>query len=131
MTVFSSLIGQKIVALIMPNNQELHFVTENGRVFAFCTEADCCNFVWFEHLNGVTFLLNGVVQSSEAKNWNELGEDDSGNYLEQGFWTIKTNKGDFDIEVRNAHNGYYGGIVVPMLEYEFNGNMITAITEDI
>lgn len=34
-----------------------------------------------------------------------------GGYEEAGFWRLHTDKGTCTIEVRNAHNGYYGGRV--------------------
>jgi hypothetical protein len=32
--------------------------------------------------------------------------------IQDGFWTIATDRGYIDLEVRNSHNGYYGGSVV-------------------
>jgi hypothetical protein len=58
-------------------------------------------------------LLRGVeVLAVEAKGWTEDREDEEGyEVVQDGFWTIKTDRGYIDIEVRNSHNGYYGGSV--------------------
>jgi hypothetical protein len=58
-------------------------------------------------------LLRGVeVLAVEAKGWDENRSDEDGyEVVQDAFWTIRTNRGYIDIEVRNSHNGYYGGSV--------------------
>jgi hypothetical protein len=51
--------------------------------------------------------------------------------IQDGFWTIATDRGYIDLEVRNSHNGYYGGSVV----YDEESDMskienLQAVTED-
>jgi hypothetical protein len=38
-------------------------------------------------------------------------DEESYEVIEDGFFTIKTDRGYIDLEVRNEHNGYYGGHV--------------------
>jgi len=51
------------------------------------------------------------VLDSEDKGWNDnrANPEDKYDVIQDGFWTIRTDRGYIDIEVRNSHNGYYGG----------------------
>jgi hypothetical protein len=51
-----------------------------------------------------------MVTGVEDKGWSEDREDGY-DVIQDGFWTIKTDRGYLDLEVRNSHNGYYGGSV--------------------
>jgi hypothetical protein len=77
--------------------------------------------VWFNHVNGVDTVLGegnlfdilrgAMVTGVEDKGWSEDREDGY-DVIQDGFWTIATDRGYIDLEVRNSHNGYYGGSVV-------------------
>jgi hypothetical protein len=77
--------------------------------------------VWFNHVNGVETVLGegnlfdilrgAMVTGVEDKGWTEDREDGY-DVIQDGFWTIATDRGYIDLEVRNSHNGYYGGSVV-------------------
>jgi hypothetical protein len=77
--------------------------------------------VWFNHVNGVETVLGegnlfdilrgAMVTGVEDKGWTEDREDGY-DVIQDGFWTITTDRGYIDLEVRNSHNGYYGGSVV-------------------
>jgi hypothetical protein len=77
--------------------------------------------VWFNHVNGVETVLGegnlfdilrgAMVTAVEDKGWTEDREDGY-DVIQDGFWTIATDRGYIDLEVRNSHNGYYGGSVV-------------------
>jgi hypothetical protein len=58
-------------------------------------------------------LLRGVeVLAVESKGWGDDRSDEDGyDVVQDAFWTIRTNRGYIDLEVRNSHNGYYGGSV--------------------
>lgn len=85
------------------------------------TENDCCNSVWFNHITGVNcvgegnvfdLLRGALVVRTEDKGWNDNRDAEDGyEVIQDGFWTIHTDRGYIDIEVRNSHNGYYGGSV--------------------
>lgn len=121
---FKSLIGERINGLFIGNdNWTILFRTINGRYLQFNTENDCCNQVWFNHISGLDcitsaenrlfdLMAGAEVLSVEDKGWERLGSDeDEFNVIDDGFWTITTTRGRIDIEVRNSHNGYYGGNV--------------------
>jgi hypothetical protein len=56
-------------------------------------------------------LRGAMVTAVEDKGWTEDREDGY-DVIQDGFWTIATDRGYIDLEVRNSHNGYYGGSVV-------------------
>jgi hypothetical protein len=79
--------------------------------------------VWFNHVNGVETVLGegnlfdilrgAMVTAVESKGWTDDRTDEDGyDVIQDGFWTIATDRGYIDLEVRNSHNGYYGGSVV-------------------
>ena len=124
MSEFNVLIGKRINGLLIGDDAwALVFRDINGRHYCFRTENDCCNTVWFNHVNGVEtvlgegnlfdFLRGAMVTGVEAKGWTDDRTDEDGyDVIQDGFWTISTDRGYIDLEVRNSHNGYYGGSVV-------------------
>ena len=114
----------------------------NGRHYCFRTENDCCNTVWFNHVNGVATVLGegnlfdilrgAMVTGVEAKGWTDDRTDEDGwDVIQDGFWTIATDRGYIDLEVRNSHNGYYGGSVVYDEESDLGTiEDLQAVTED-
>ena len=120
MSTFCNLVGQRINGIFLGNdNWTLVLRTTEGRWYRYDTSNDCCNSVWVNHMSGVEVagnnnsfdLLRGaLVLSAEDKGWGENRNDDDGyDVIQDGFWTIRTDRGYIDIEVRNSHNGYYGG----------------------
>ena len=121
MSEFNVLVGKRINGLFIGDDDwALVFRDINGRHYCFRTENDCCNTVWFNHVNGVETVLGegnlfdilrgAMVTGVEDKGWTEDREDGY-DVIQDGFWTIKTDRGYIDLEVRNSHNGYYGGSV--------------------
>jgi hypothetical protein len=121
MSVFNVLVGKRINGLFIGDDDwALVFRDINQRHYCFRTENDCCNTVWFNHVNGVETVLGegnlfdvlrgAMVTGVEDKGWTEDREDGY-DVIQDGFWTIKTDRGYIDLEVRNSHNGYYGGSV--------------------
>ncbi|PEO25837.1 DUF7448 domain-containing protein [Bacillus wiedmannii] len=112
---FTLLVGKTIEKVFVGNDKwSLRFVTNDG-VVEWDTENDCCNEVWFEHLDDLDALTGATVFEVEddgSGDWEDISEEDEyGDVLERAFWKIKTNQGVCTIEVRNSHNGYYGGRV--------------------
>jgi len=143
MSEFNVLVGKRINGLFIGYDAwYLVFRDINGRHYCFRTKNDCCNTVWFNHVNGVATVLGdgnlfdilrgAMVTGVEDKGWTDDRADEEGwDVIQDGFWTIATDRGYIDLEVRNSHNGYYGGSV----EYdeEYNPGAIedlTAVTED-
>ena len=123
MSEFNTLLGKRINGIFLGNNKwTLAFRTVEGQYVRYDTQNDCCNSVWFNHISGVNILgdgnsfdlLRGVeVLAVEDKGWSDNRDDEDGyEVVQDGFWTIRTDRGYIDIEVRNSHNGYYGGSVV-------------------
>ena len=121
MSEFDVLVGKRINGLFIGDDDwALVFRDINERYYCFRTENDCCNQVWFNHINGVSTVLGegnlfdvlrgAMVTGVEDKGWTEDREDGY-DVIQDGFWTIATDRGYIDLEVRNSHNGYYGGSV--------------------
>ncbi|WP_017154144.1 DUF7448 domain-containing protein [Bacillus bingmayongensis] len=112
------LVGKTIEKIYIGNGDwSLRFVINDG-VIEWNTEGGCSNNVWFEHLDDIDALLGGTVIEVEGDRWGEwidITTKDAEEALEQAFWKIKTNKGVCTIEVRNSHNGFYGGRIVEKL----------------
>ena len=122
MSCFNVLVGKRINGLFLGNDAWTLVVRDTtGRHYRFDTANDCCNSVWFNHINGVDILGEGnsfdilrgaVVLEVEDKGWGENRDGEAGyDVVQDGFWTLRTDRGYIDIEVRNSHNGYYGGNV--------------------
>jgi hypothetical protein len=122
MSCFNVLVGKRINGLFLGNDAWTLVVRDaNGRHYRFDTANDCCNSVWFNHINGLDILGEGnsfdilrgaVVLEVEDKGWGENRDGEAGyDVVQDGFWTLRTDRGYIDIEVRNSHNGYYGGNV--------------------
>lgn len=120
MSTFKDLVGKRINGILVGNDKwSLVFRTVEGKYLRYDTQNDCCNSVWVNHLTGTecvgkgnTFdiLRGALVLGAEDKGWSENRSDKEGyEVIQDGFWTIKTDRGYIDIEVRNSHNGYYGG----------------------
>ena len=124
MSEFNVLVGKRINGLFIGDGAwALVFRDINGRHYCFRTENDCCNTVWFNHVNGVETVLGegnvfdilrgAMITGVESKGWTDDRTDEDGyDVIQDGFWTIATDRGYIDLEVRNSHNGYYGGSVV-------------------
>ncbi len=120
MTIFRELIGKRINGIFVGNDKwTLAFRDTEGKFYRFDTSNDCCNSVWVNHITGVECVGKGdvldlmrgaTVLGAEDKGWSENRDDEDGyEVVQDGFWTIRTDRGYIDIEVRNSHNGYYGG----------------------
>ncbi|MGG3758204.1 hypothetical protein ABET26_21730 [Bacillus anthracis] len=120
---FTLLVGKTIEKVFIGNDKwSLRFITNDG-IVEWNTENECCNEVWFEHLDDLDALVGATVIEVEGDrwgDWNDISEEDEyGEVLEQSFLKIKTHNGVCTVEVRNSHNGYYGGSVNEKLsEYE-------------
>jgi hypothetical protein len=141
MSEFNVLVGKRINGLFIGEDAwALVFRDINGRHYCFRTKNDCCNTVWFNHVNGVETVLGegnlfdilrgAMVTGVEDKGWTEDREDGY-DVIQDGFWTIATDRGYIDLEVRNSHNGYYGGSV----EYDKESDLskienLQAVTAD-
>jgi hypothetical protein len=119
-SVFKNLIGERINSIFLrEDNERIIFRTVDGKEFKYYTSGDCCNTVWINHVTGVSVLGEGntfdilrgaLVTGSEDKGWGDNRSDENEyDVIQDGFFTLITDRGYIDFEVRNSHNGYYGG----------------------
>ena len=93
-----------------PNGSVIRFTLANGENHVFSANGDCCNHVWINHLSGLKMLLNRKIVKVEEIPMTDIShEDNSDSYVESFGFKIITDLGYVDLELRNAHNGYYGG----------------------
>lgn len=126
-STFSSLIGERINGVLLANESKtILFRTIEGKYHRFDTHWDCCNTVWVNHFTGIDcvggnafdIIRGALVLGCEDKEWTDnraWRPEDGGDYgdvIQDGFYTIKTDRGYIDLEVRNEHNGYYGGTIM-------------------
>ena len=124
MSVLNRLVGKRINGIFLnDDNTVVVFRTIEDERIGFYTHGDCCNTVYINHFQGADVvgeghafdLLRGaLVTAVEEKEWvaiDDEPDDDAwgDNCVEDGFFTIRTNRGYIDFEVRNEHNGYYSG----------------------
>jgi hypothetical protein len=82
--------------------------------YKIIAEGDCCSQSWIEHYDPISegSLILDIIEK-ECINLKECNYDSAteeyNDELDQYFYEIKTDKGDFMIEMRNENNGYYGG----------------------
>lgn len=136
MSLFQNLVGQRINGMFLGNDGwTLLFRTIDGKYHRYDTSNDCCNSVWVNHITGVNILgegnsfdlLKGVlITGAEDKGWSEDRTDiDEYEVVQDAFWTLHTDRGYIDIEVRNSHNGYYGG------SFDYNDSSDLSDIEDL
>lgn len=145
MTVLNRLIGKRINGIFLnSDNTKVVFRTIEDERIGFYVYGDCCNTVYINHFQGVdvigegnTFdLLRGaLVTAVEEKEWvtiDEEQDEDSwcDDCVEDGFFTIRTDRGYIDFEVRNEHNGYYSGHIDELSEKDNDLDGLYPLTED-
>jgi hypothetical protein len=122
MTVFKNLIGKRINGIFVNDDHTiLVFRSTGGDLHPYSISGDCCNTVYINHLQGVNVIGEGnvfdlirgaLVLSAEDKEWKPAIQQEGEEFyevVEDGFFTICTDRGYIDLELRNEHNGYYGG----------------------
>jgi hypothetical protein len=141
MSVFTNLIGKRINGIFVNGEQDqVVFRTTEGRYLGFATCGDCCNTVFINHFSGADVvgegnsfdLLRGaLVTKTEDKGWSENETKVEGwSVTQDGFFTITTDRGYIDLEVRNEHNGYYGGHVTELDQEDIDLSELKQLLED-
>lgn len=97
-----------------------HFVTVVGTLIVGC-EGDCCSSSWFEQDSGLDTILGSPVLWAEEVPMGSFApptdeQEREADSLQTYSFVIKTAKGQAEIEMRNASNGYYGGYLTFALE---------------
>lgn len=98
----------------------------DGVTFVIGCEAECCSRSWFEHVSGVDALYTPGPYASDtvvtSVRFIEMPDvvDRHDEFVQCYGLEIRTNKGRFEIELRNESNGYYGGsFVAGITDVEF------------
>jgi hypothetical protein len=145
MTDLNKLLGKRINGIFLnEDHTQVVFRTIEDERIGFYVHGDCCNTVYINHFQGVDVvgegnafdLLRGaLVTAVEEKEWVSIddAEQDEDAWMdecvEDGFFTIRTNRGYIDFEVRNEHNGYYSGHLSEWDE-EVDLSTLRPLTED-
>ena len=117
-SMFEQLIGKTVVSILLEKDEQgiVQFKTSDDSVHSYRTEADCCNDVWINHMSGVSALKGSTISKVVPKDWTKVegittdtGKERTKDVEESCIWTFHTSGGYFDLELRNSHNGYYGG----------------------
>lgn len=119
-----SLIGKKIKTIFVDKytNGYIVFVfSPTNEYSVFSAVGDCCSESWIEDIHNHEFLIDATILDVGVKNIEVKDEDykspacvarfDQWNNSVLQIWgySIKTDKGICDIELRNMSNGYYAG----------------------
>lgn len=125
---FNSLIGVKVADFkINTAHDNFQIVSKSGAAFGFHCDADCCSESWIEHVTGIGSLLGGTIfEITRAESVSVPATRQESEYID--VYTIKTEKGRFDIEFRNSSNGYYGGAIESGIKC--NPDFLSSLKED-
>ncbi len=104
-TQFSDMVGQAFKQ-VYRQEDELHFIAEDGTDIGFWHDQDCCERVVLEDICGDLDDLAGaeIVEAEEVQE--EYGGND-----ELAMWTFykfRTEKGSVTVKWDGQSNGYYG-----------------------
>lgn len=94
---------------------DLAFECKDGEILYFEAEGECCSKSWIESIEDFNAFPGTVKEclAVEGPGFREHHKSEFKNY----FFKIKTDKGYFDIEMRNESNGYYGGNLNQIKKY--------------
>lgn len=115
MSEFKNLVGKKILNVYVTGIQhpgKIVFKTDAG-TYSYIACGDCCSTSWFEHVSGLVHLLNATINEVKEISMKEIPTAEQKDYdcLQNYGWRFVTDKGYFEIEMRNESNGYYGGYI--------------------
>lgn len=97
--------------IITPTKEDLIFSFSDDSIGLVSCQGDCCNEVWFEHIEGAHDALGGRIMAVlRRQDWTETPSTRQ-ECEELLRLEIMTTKGCVDLEVRNSSNGYYAGSV--------------------
>lgn len=112
------------------SHESIALYTDKG-TFYLDAYGDCCSHSWYEHISGVDALKGQVIRSVQEIGLGEVmprAETEYQEYVQAYSIKFTTDKGYFEIEMRNSSNGYYGGYV--NLEEGDRATTMTELTED-
>lgn len=121
---YKKLIGLRIKSIIH-DEYEIKIYGEE-KSFALSTYSECCSTSWIEHIELPSpgeiiedFQQIEIPRSIESRLYKIFKASEDGGVIDEHgkehedlklyFYRLRTDKGRYDIEMRNSSNGYYGG----------------------
>lgn len=107
---FDSLVGKTVDFVYYSDREDMVAVcTADGVVYKFGCRGDCCARAYFADIEEAGFdqIVGQKVLTTDDNYGGEFEGSDRQNDV--FFYVIKTAKGMANVELRVAHNGYYGG----------------------
>lgn len=105
-------------ALISADHTTLAFELADGERQAFYTDGDCCSESWIEHVSNADNLAGSTVTGAEEIEIGDVTASYEGKeappqeYVQAyGVKVQLEGRPSFELEFRNASNGYYGGSI--------------------
>lgn len=125
---FSDLIGEIVEAVhTSKGSAVIGFQTKNNYYEYYC-DGDCCSTSWLEHLTGLSFLIGQKILSCENIEMPSIPEKELEglDWVQNYGYRLVTQKGYFELEMRNESNGCYGGSIIgPMHEKSVSSSVLT------
>ena len=104
------LIGKEVKEIKINYDKDLIKLVCVDSVLFLSAYGDCCSRSWFEHMTGVDALIGQKINKVVEREMPPAKENEEEMECLQFYgWTIETNRGRCDLEMRNESNGYYGG----------------------
>ena len=145
---FQELKGKIITGICLTetalNDDVILFQDSEQNWYVYELDGECCSESWVQHMSGVSNLLyheileTDLIFMAEVEQKTEAFEHND--HLKVYGYKIKTTEGSFDMEFRNASNGYYGVVIRehalktwPEIQLAFSldkNNRVKLITED-
>lgn len=108
MNGLENIVGKRINGFVVSDEKTtLTFNDDEGMLYVYDADADCCSHSWIENIEDPEYLLGNLVLKVEEKEM--PSEDQDGEYIQIMSYDIYTDKGICKIDFRNSSNGFYGG----------------------
>lgn len=122
------LIGKVLTKIEVKDNETTLLLHTNDGVYKYDADGDCCSSSWIEHFNSpsesCTITDMKEIEVPPSYEGKPTVHDHYEEEIKYYFYEIITDKGSYQIEMRNSSNGYYGGSL------DFYGLVQLLSTED-
>lgn len=112
------MIGKKLTK-ISDEYGDITFHHSEDDYTCFAAEGECCSSSWIEHFdahdcadNPETIVSFKEISLPEPEISDKEQAENNYEFLQFYFYRLTTDKGTYDVEMRNDSNGYYGGSLV-------------------
>lgn len=107
-TTVEDLVGLTMSSVKNINDEELVLTSEDGRVFKFYHNQDCCENVWIESIVGeLDDLIGEPILLAEEVSSDGIPSLDGEESFTWTFYKFATRKGYVDVRWYGESNGYY------------------------